>query len=226
LPESRGGTMDSSLVLTTLVNPTEIDDEVHTMEVVENYDLNFYELCENYEMPSKVKMDLVENKLNKPDVNYNVHYTHEVSDINDVPVFTTYVQLKTMKEKLDRQFKLNEKIRAVDVKQAVVILLNSHFIPDIYGNLRSFTRQSIRCVGCNNSYRRVPLIGKCEKCGGKLILTIHKGGIEKYIGYTEELVKRYDLPDYSLQRLILVRKEIESIFEDETKKQSSLSQFM
>ena len=226
LPESRGGTMDSSLVLTTKVNPTEIDDEVHVMEIVENYDLGFYELCEKYEMPGKANVLIVEKMLNKPEAYYNINYTHEVSDINDVPVFSTYVKLKTMKEKIDIQFSLNEKIRAVNVQEAVVILLNSHFIPDIYGNLRAFTRQSIRCVNCNNSYRRVPLVGKCEKCGGKLLLTINKGGIEKYINPTEELVRKYKLPDYSLQRLILVRKEIESIFEDETKKQSSLSQFM
>lgn len=226
LPESRGGTMDSSLVLTTKVNPTEIDDEVHVMEIVENYDIDFYELCEKYEMPSKANVLIVEKMLNKPEVYYNVNYTHEISDINDVPVFTTYVKLKTMKEKIEKQFSLNEKIRAVDVKEAVVILLNSHFIPDIYGNLRAFTRQSIRCVSCNNSYRRVPLVGKCEKCGGKLLLTINKGGIEKYINPTEELVRKYKLPDYALQRLVLVRSELSSIFEDETHKQSSLSQFM
>jgi len=72
----------------------------------------------------------------------------------------------------------------------------------------------------------VPLSGRCEKCNGKLLLTINKGGIEKYIKLAKEVVEKYHLSPYTMQRLEQVEKEISSIFEDETKKQSSLAQFL
>ncbi|MEM0438178.1 MAG: DNA polymerase II large subunit [Candidatus Micrarchaeia archaeon] len=226
LPETRGGTMDAPLVLTTIVDPSEVDDEVHAMEVVDSYGLDFYRAAEEYKMPSAVKVETVESRLGKPNQLFDLKYTHEVSDINDSPVYSEYVQLKSMKDKLDRQFALYDKIRAVDRADCAARLLSSHFIPDIYGNLRAFTRQSFRCGNCNNSYRRVPLIGKCEKCGGRLLLTINKGGIEKYIKLAKFVISKYNLPPYMMQRLEQVEKEIDSIFEDETKKQSSLAQFL
>lgn len=226
LPETRGSTMDAPLVMTTIVDPSEVDDEVHAMELVKSYGLDFYKAADEYKMPSAVKLELVESRLNTSRVNYDLHYTHEVSDINDSPVYSEYVQLKTMKEKLDKQFSLYSKIRAVDAQDAADKLLSSHFIPDIYGNLRAFSRQAFRCGNCNNSYRRVPLSGRCEKCNGKLLLTINKGGIEKYIKLAKEVVEKYHLSPYTMQRLEQVEKEISSIFEDETKKQSSLAQFL
>ncbi|MGB9634992.1 MAG: DNA polymerase II large subunit [Candidatus Micrarchaeia archaeon] len=226
LPETRGATMDAPLVLTTVVDPMEIDDEAHAMEVVDGYTLEFYNATQEYVPPGKVVVETVEKRLGKKDVFYGIKYTHEVNDIGDSPVYSEYVQLGTMKEKLDRQFELCSKIRAVDIKDNAARLLSSHFIPDIYGNLRSFSRQSFRCGNCNASYRRVPLRGSCEKCGGRLLLTINKGGIEKYIDLAKYLIRKYDLPPYTMQRLEQVEKEIESIFEDETKKQSSLAQFL
>ncbi len=226
LPSTRGGTMDASIVLTTIIDPAEVDDEVHVMEVCNSYDLDFYEAADNYLSPNKVKVETVADRLGKDNEFYDIQFTHKVSSIIGSPVKSEYVQLKTMKEKIERQFELYEKIRALDIKDSAARLLSSHFIPDIYGNLRSFTRQRFRCANCNMIYRRPPLSGKCDKCGGKLLLTIHKGGIEKYIKLAKYLIQKYELPDYNLQRIKLVEDEIESIFEDETKKQSSLAQFM
>ncbi|MEM3363992.1 MAG: DNA polymerase II large subunit [Candidatus Micrarchaeia archaeon] len=226
LPETRGSTMDAPIVLTTVVDPAEVDDEVHAMEVVKSYGLEFYKAAEEYKPPSAIKPELVEDRLGKESAFYSLGYTHEVTDINDSPVRSEYVLLKSMKDKLDKQFSLYSRLRAVDAVDAATRLLSSHFIPDIYGNLRSFSRQTFRCGGCNNIYRRVPLCGKCEKCGGKLLLTINKGGIEKYIKLAKYLITKYDLPEYTMQRLERVEKEISSIFEDEKKKQSSLAQFL
>ncbi len=227
LPVTRGGTMDTSLVLTTIVDPAEVDDEVHEMEVVDKYPLEFYEATYRYESPDpkKLGIDTVAQRLGKENI-FDIDYTHPVSDVNDAPEYTMYVQLGNMGEKLKVQFGLGEKIRAVDIKDAAQRLLLSHFIPDIYGNLRKFSRQSFRCGQCNAIYRRVPLGGKCEKCGGKLLLTINKGGIEKYLKLAKDLVIKYELPNYNLQRLKLVEGEIKSIFENERKQQANLFQFM
>lgn len=226
LPSTRGGTMDASIVLTTIIDPAEVDDEVHVMEVCDSYGVEFYEAADEFASPGKVNVETVAGRLGRENQFYDIKFTHEVSAISDSPIKSEYVQLGTMKEKIDRQFALYEKIRAVDIQDGAARLLSSHFIPDIYGNLRSFTRQRFRCGNCNTIYRRPPLSGKCDKCGGKLLLTIHKGGIEKYIKLAKHLIQKYELPEYNMQRIKLVEDEIQSIFEDETKKQSSLSQFM
>ncbi|MEW6329617.1 MAG: LAGLIDADG family homing endonuclease, partial [Candidatus Micrarchaeota archaeon] len=226
LPEARGGTMDASLVLTVTINPKEVDDEVHAMEVCSSYQLEFYEAAMNFASPSEVKIEKISERLGKDEQYSNIRFTHHSSSIQNAPVKTRYVELKTMKEKVEAQFALCSKIRAVDVRDAAERLILSHFIPDLYGNMRSFSRQSFRCIKCNRKYRRVPLLGKCPACGDKLVLTINKGGIEKYLKISNEIADRYDLPLYLKQRLALLEKEIASVFEDETSKQFSLEQFM
>ena len=91
-------------------------------------------------------------------------------------------------------------------------LIISHFIPDLMGNLHSFSKQTFRCVSCNAKYRRVPLVGKCTRCQGKIVLTISKGGIEKYLNIATNLADRYTLEPYIKQRLMLIRDEIETLF--------------
>ena len=97
---------------------------------------------------------------------------------------------------------------------------------DIRGNLRKFSMQQFRCSKCNEKFRRPPLMGKCTKCGGKLLLTINKGGIKKYLEMSMGLVEKYSLPDYLRQRLLLLQKDIDSVFEDEQQKQVGLGDFM
>jgi DNA polymerase II large subunit len=93
------------------------------------------------------------------------------------------------------------------------------------GNLRKFSMQGFRCVACNEIYRRVPLKGKCLACGGKLIFTIHEGGIKKYLEPSLMLVKKYNLSSYLTQNIDLVKNYIDSIFGKETEKQEALSKF-
>ena len=81
-------------------------------------------------------------------------------------------------------------------------------------------------MNCQAKYRRVPLKGVCIKCGGNLTLTIHKGGIEKYLNTAITLAEKYDLSNYLKQRLKLVKKEISSLFEDDKEKQLSVFDFM
>jgi DNA polymerase II large subunit len=138
-----------------------------------------------------------------------------------------------MLDKLEAQLELSEKVRAVDAKVVAQKVLTSHFLKDIFGNLRAFTRQKFRCVSCNRKYRRPPLKGTCVRCGGKLVMTVHKGGIEKYIKPAQSLVNRYELDSYYSDRLGLVRNEIISLFAEEENdgaeedhKQISLTRFM
>jgi len=225
LNEKRGGTMDAPLVLSMEINPKEVDDEAHCIEFVWQYPLEFYQAAERFAAPGEVKLKTVKDVLGTPE-QFELPITHPGGSIDVGNCRTAYVLLNSIPEKIDIQFRLQERLRPVDQRDAAERLILSHFIPDLYGNLRSFSRQTFRCVSCNNIARRVPLSGRCVKCGGNLLLTINKGGIVKYLEISKEIVRRYDLPDYLKQRLELVGKEIKSIFEDDKIKQTGLSEFL
>ncbi len=225
LDEKRGGTMDAPLVLSIEVNPKEVDDEAHNIEFVSHYPLEFFEAAESNALPGDVKIKTVKDVLGSAE-QYELPITHPGGMTDEGNIRTTYVELESIPDKIDIQFKLQEKLRAADHRDAAEKLILSHFIPDLYGNLRSYSRQTFRCVSCNKIFRRVPLSGRCTKCGGNLLLTINKGGIEKYLQISRDIVKKYELPLYLSQRLELVEKEIRSIFEDDKVKQMGLSDFL
>ncbi|MFN3909655.1 MAG: DNA polymerase II large subunit [Candidatus Anstonellaceae archaeon] len=227
LPSTRGGTMDAPLVLTTRIDPSEVDDEVHCMESVSSYPLEFYEKTITFSSPSDVEIKTIKDLLHTPEQYANLDFTHSVSNISQGPHATSYTSLgKKMEKKIESQFILEDKIRAVNASDVAKRVLLSHFLPDIYGNLRSFSRQEFRCSQCNAKFRRVPLVGKCIFCNSNLLPTIYKAGIEKYLVATEKLIERYNLEDYLKQRIELIKKDINSIFSEEKKNQIQLSDFM
>ena len=61
-------------------------------------------------------------------------------------------------------------------------------------------------------------------------MTVHKGGIEKYLEPAMAMVKKYDLDQYYIDRLQLVKEEIDGLFledkKEELTKQFSLTDFM
>jgi DNA polymerase II large subunit len=123
------------------------------------------------------------------------------------------------------QLELGEKIDAVDVRHVALKVLTTHFIRDIAGNMRAFSTQGFRCKSCNKRYRRLPLRGKCLFCGGPLTLTVYRGGIEKYLDAAQQLIDKYELPKYYAQRILLIKNEIASMFDNNKPKQASLFDF-
>jgi len=225
LPSTRGGTMDAPLTLTTVLNPKEVDDEVFNVELVWHYPLEFYHATQQFAMPYEVQLKKVEDVLGTGEEFESFTFTHNTTDINAGPKHTFYKSFKSMDKKVEAQIALQMRIRAVDKKKAIQELILDHFIPDIYGNLRKFSRQMFRCTKCNAKYRRPPLKGVCLKCGGNLTLTIHKGGIEKYLDLALHLAKKYQLDAYLIQRLEMVKKEIDEVFSDDKVKQMGITAF-
>ena len=227
LPEKRGGQMDAPLVLTIILDPKEVDAEVHNMDVVDSYPLEFYRATLRYADPKEVVeiIERVEDRLGDERRYYGINFTHDTENISLGVKESAYKKLKSMQEKVDAQLKLAEKIRAVDEHDVAERIITSHFLPDIIGNLRAFSRQEFRCVDCNQKYRRPPLLGKCLRCGGKLTLTVHEGGIVKYLEISKQLSKRYRLSEYTKQRLKLIEFEINSLFESELERQIKISDF-
>jgi len=225
LPEKRGGKMDAPLVVTTLMDASEVDDEAHKMEIVDKYPIEFYEKTWDFANPTEVKIKTAGDVLEKDPFN-NLLFTHTTDDVTGPVLKSRYLKLSNMADKVGAQLKIAEKIRAIDERVVAELVINSHFLRDTYGNLRAFSRQKFRCVNCNASYRRIPLVGRCTRCGGKLLLTVTQGSIEKYLNTSIRLVEKYDCSPYMKQRLMLLRKEIDSLFINDLSRQIALSEFM
>ncbi len=222
VPEKRGGRMDAPLVISTNLNPLEIDDEVYDVDIVPYYPLDFYSLAEQSADSGKVQIKTFGDIVNSSDPFNGWSYTHEVIDINSGVLSNIYTEGE-MLDKLRKQLELAEKIKAVDAKNVVERIIDTHFIPDIKGNLRTFLRQRIRCTKCNSKYRRPPLRGNCPRCNGNLTLTVHPGTIKKYLEVSKHLVIKYKTSLYLKQQIDLLDQSITSIFGKE--KQQTLAKW-
>jgi len=215
-------TMDAPLVLTTVLDPTEVDTEVHGMDIVDHYPLEFYEAAQNCAWPWEIKIEQVKHRLGTEAQYCGLKYTHEVSNMNMGIIYSAYKSIPTMIEKMEGQLELAKKIRAVDFEDVVRLVLDRHFIRDIKGNLRGFTTQEFRCVACNTKFRRVPLQGTCTSCGGKILFTISEGNIRKYLEASLKLVSLPGMSLYIQQSMELLKRRIDSIFGREATKQIEL----
>ena len=226
LPSTRGGSMDAPLVLSSRIDPEEIDDESHNIDIFDRFPVAFYEKTKDPLKPSEVLdyIDNVEMHLGTPKQYEGLMFSHHTSSIHAGPTVCLYKRLPSMREKVDAQISLAENIRAVDQRGVVEKVLSSHFLPDIMGNSRAFSKQKVRCPKCGAKYRRMPLTGKC-RCGGNLILSVSKGSVTKYLEISRDLVNRYPVSHYLKQRLEIQEFGINSLFESDKSKQSSLDIF-
>ena len=237
----RGGMMDAPLILTTTIEPTEIDKEALNVDTMWKYPLSFYEGTMDRpvakEATKSLGIETVEVRLAKGlNAIEGFGYTHETTDACQSPKNNPYNTLETMKEKTMMQFELGNVIRAVDNEIQAGKLINRHLIRDMRGNLRAYGQQKVRCTKCGESYRRVPIAGKCITvlkkdaenpltgeiedliCNHKLILTVHHGSVKKYDGLIAEIIERYGCDDYTENLYHLVSSWVADTFsvEEET----------
>ena len=226
LPDRRGGRMDAPLVMSSRIDPAEIDDEAHNMDVVDSYPREFYEATREMADPGDVDITVAAESVGTAGQYAGFRHTHDTSDIALGPALSAYKTLGSMLEKTNAQLGFARKARAVDETDVAERIIEYHFLPDLIGNLRAFSRQETRCLGCGRKYRRVPLSGSCRECGGRVNLTVHQGSVEKYIETATTVAEEYDCRPYTKQRLALLERDIESVFEDDTNKQSGIADFM
>ena len=227
LPVTRGGSMDAPLVLSSRVDPTEIDKESHNLDVCSAYPLELYLAGLEYKHPKEVEalVDRVERRLGKPSQFEGFFFTHDTSDISAGPLETMYTKLESMQDKLDCELSLAKKIRAVDEHDVAERVLKTHFIRDLQGNLSAFSKQKFRCTKCNTSYRRMPLAGRC-KCGGNVVPTVHESSVKKYLLMSKKICEEFEVSEYTRQRIEVIEMNIESTFGEEKVEQLGLSDFM
>ncbi len=229
LPSHRGGTQDAPLVLNARIDAGEVDDQILDFEATPegHYPLSLYKLAEQGNHSSEAKDVVIVKTVLKEgrDPFRNLGFTHDTSDFNEAVLCSSYKLLATMQDKVQHQMELVEKLRSVDTSDTARLIIERHFIRDLRGNLRKFSQQEFRCVACNEIIRRPPLKGVCSSCGGKLIFTIHEGGIKKYLEPALDLAKKYNLSTYLQQNLELVKGYIDSIFGKELEKQENISKW-
>ena len=222
--------MDAPILLTVAIKPSEIARQVFNVETVERLPLKFFDETLRRSDPKTLigLIETVHERLGSGAVLDSLGFTHRISDINNGNLESAYKKLGSMLDKVTAQLKLAESIRAVDAAEVAKRVLSTHFMRDLIGNLKAFAGQRVRCTKCNSKFRRVPLKGTCLRCGGTLSLTVYRGGVEKYLNVAGDLVKRYNLGAYHEQRLVLLRSEIASLFNEheEKKRQPTLAQFV
>ncbi len=228
LPAKRGGKMDACLVMTTILNPSEVDKEAHNLDLTAVYPLDFYEATLRCASPKdmEARFDLVSKRLGSDAQYVGFNFSHATSDIAAGPKNSAYKTLETMIDKMDAQLELGRMIRAVDEQDVAERVINSHFLPDLIGNLHAFSKQKVRCVKCGAKFRRPPLKETCPKCGGRIILTVHEGSVRKYLEVSIKVAEEYGVSSYTKQRLQLLKIEINSLFKNDKAKQTGLADFM
>ena len=229
VPDKRGGLMDLPLVLSTRLDPNEVDKEAHNVDTLRRYPLDFYEATCRHAAAKEVakKMGLVEARIGKPEQYEGFGFTHDTADINAGPAMSSYKTLGSMLEKMTAQMELARKIRAVDEADVGARVIGTHFLPDLMGNLKAFSRQKVRCPKCNEKFRRMPLKGVCLACGNEnLTLTVHEGSVRKYLEVSKTIATKYKIDAYTHQRILLLESAVESLFTNDKVKKSKLSDFL
>ena len=249
LPSNRGGQMDAPLVLTTRLNPTEVDKEALNVDSGWHYERWFYEATIEQPHPKSLskRMDFVERRLGTVAAVRGLGFTHSTRDMSEGPPLSAYKTLETMIDKMNGQLSLGHRLRAVDVRTVASSVVRSHFLPDLRGNLVAFTRQKVRCLKCGHSYRRMPLAAKCiqppkqsgrgmsafgvrkaegEMCNGNLALTVTEGAVRKYIKVTKHVMETYGVDHYTRQNVEWLADSADSLFKNDKAKQMSLADFL
>ena len=226
LPDRRGGLMDAPLVLTTRLDPNEIDKEAQNVDCLRRYPKQFYEAAMNMKDAKDVEkiMDLIAGRIGTIYQYEGLGFTLNTRDINEGPKHSAYTTLETMKDKMDGQLTLGKKIRAVDEKDVAIRVIDKHFMPDMIGNLRSYSAQAVRCTKCGTKYRRIPLTGKCL-CGNELTLTVHEASVRKYLEVSKNICEKYGLPEYTKERIMILELGMNSMFNSDKVKKCTLSDF-
>ena len=225
LSDRIGGLMDAPLLVQPLVLPHESQPQAHNLEVTKILPLEFFESTVQQSKASDVtSVEIIKSRLETKRQFYDYHFTHSTSSLTTSKSRSAYSTLGSMLDKFDMQVRNAELIDVVNPSELVSNVISTHLVPDIMGNLRAYARQSFRCTACGKSYRRMPLIQTCV-CGHKLIATITRGSVEKYLKLAKRLVDKYDVGEYQRGRIHALSDEIELVFGKSQGDQSLLTDY-
>ena len=226
LSDRIGGLMDAPLLVQPIVIPQEVQRQAHNFEVVARYPLSFFESTLRKEKASEIKdVEILKSRLETERQFYGYGFTHDTSTLTTSKPRSAYSTLGSVLEKLDMQIRTADIINAVDPNEVVSMVMTTHLLPDIMGNLRAYSGQSFRCTSCGASYRRIPLAGKCLECGNKLIQTMTRPSVQKYLKVARRMLGKYRIEPYLRGRVLSLLDELELVFGKEDGSQALLTDY-
>jgi len=171
-------------------------------------------------------VETIRKRVNLQEQFYNYGFTHIASSITIKSPRSAYSTLTTLADKIAKQIEVAEKIEAVSAKQVVESIIKTHLIRDIAGNMKKYSTQSFKCRACGRKLRRPTVSARCEICGGELRETLTRGSVEKYLAIARRLAHDYDVDEYIKERLELLVREMDQLFQTREKStQSELTDF-
>jgi DNA polymerase II large subunit len=216
LPDKIGGLMDAPLLIQPIVLPHEVQRQALNIDVTSNYPLQLYEESLDYTKAENLsnKVDIIKDRIGSELQFYNYYFTHHTNLLTTEEKRSAYSRLTTMNEKLDMQISTAKLINAVIPDEVASMVLTTHIIPDIMGNMRSYSSQAFRCTKCGEKYRRIPLAGKCLGCGNNLIQTVTRNSVEKYVYIALDIRNKFKMNDYLSSRIESLVMELSYIFKE------------
>ena len=225
LSDRIGGLMDAPLLIQPLVLPHESQPQAHNLEVTRLLPLDFFMSTLKEEKASDVtSVEIIKSRLETERQFFDYYFTHHTNSLTASKSRSAYSTLGSMLDKFDMQIRNADLINAVNPSEIVSNVISTHLVPDIMGNLRAYARQNFRCTNCGKSYRRPPLIQKCV-CGNKLIPTITRASVEKYLKLAKRLAEKYQVSQYQRNRIHALSDEIDLVFGKNRGDQSLLTDF-
>ena len=226
LSDRIGGLMDAPLLIQPVVIPQEVQRQAHNFEVEKTLPLSFFEATLAKEKAGDVKsIETLKSRLETEKQFYGHYFTHTTSTLTTSRSRSAYSTLGSLLEKLDMQIRTADMINAVDPSEVVSMVITTHLLPDIMGNLRAYSGQSFRCTTCGTSYRRIPLSQNCNECGNKLIQTMTRPSVKKYLKLAKRLLDKYQVDPYLQGRVVGLLDELELVFGKEESDQSLLTDY-
>ena len=228
LPDKIGGLMDAPLLIQPVVLPHEVQRQAHNVDIATAYPVEFYEATWKQGKAADLAgtIETIKNRIGDEHQFFGYGFTHLTDSLTTKVQRSAYSTLNTMEEKLKMQFNTAKLISAVDADEVAAMVLTTHILPDIMGNMRSYSSQTFRCTACGAKFRRMPLVGRCTECQNKLIQTVTRGAVEKYLGIATDMCQQYQINEYLRGRVESIAMELKLIFKEEKKMQSSLTEFM
>ena len=226
LSDRIGGLMDAPLLVQPVVIPQEVQRQAHNFEVASTLPISFFEATLARQKASEIKdVETLKSRLETEKQFYGYGFTHVTSTLTTSRSRSAYSTLGSVLEKLDMQIRTADMISAVDSSEVVSMVMTTHLLPDIMGNLRAYSGQSFRCTTCGASYRRIPLSQNCTECGNKLIQTLTRPSVSKYLKLAKRLLGKYEIDPYLRGRVLALLDELELVFGKEDSDQALLTDY-
>lgn len=226
LSDRIGGLMDAPLLVQPVVIPQEVQRQAHNFEVASTLPISFFEATLARQKASEVKdVETLKSRLETEKQFYGYGFTHTTSTLTTSRSRSAYSTLGSVLEKLDMQIRTADMISVVDSSEVVSMVMTTHLLPDIMGNLRAYSGQSFRCTACGASYRRIPLSQNCTECGNKLIQTLTRPSVSKYLKLAKRLLDKYEIDPYLRGRVLALLDELELVFGKEDSEQALLTDY-